>query len=112
MAIFFHTNSAGTLLKEFCTQIAQPEKSGKVITWAINSDNFYTHKSTQWGEKAWLKARVEAHQLTFKARRQLDAALVEGTSIAESTDIEVAVSRPRMVRARSVSPAGVRRWRA
>jgi hypothetical protein len=65
MAIFFHTNSAGTLLKEFGTQIAQPEKSGKVITWAINSDNFYTHKSTQWGEKAWLKARVEAHQLTF-----------------------------------------------
>ena len=53
-----------------------------------------------------------ARQLTFKARRQLDAALVEGTNIAESTDIEVAVSRPRMVRARVVSPAGVRRFYA
>jgi hypothetical protein len=53
-----------------------------------------------------------AHQLTFKAKRQLDAALVEGSNIAESADIEVAVSRPRMVRARLVSPAGVRRFYA
>jgi hypothetical protein len=55
---------------------------------------------------------AHARQLTFKATRQLDAALVEGSSAAESAEIEVAVSRPRMVRARLVSNAGVRRFYA
>jgi hypothetical protein len=55
---------------------------------------------------------AHARQLTFKATRQLDAALVDGNDIAESAQIEVAVSRPRMVRASAVSPAGVRRFYA
>jgi hypothetical protein len=55
---------------------------------------------------------ARARQLTFKATRQLDAALVEGSNIAESAEIEVAVSRPHMVRARAVSNAGVRRFYA
>jgi hypothetical protein len=49
-----------------------------------------------------------ARQLTFTARRHLDAALVTGGTVAESADIEVWVSRPQMIRARSVSDAGAR----
>jgi hypothetical protein len=49
-----------------------------------------------------------ARQLTFKATRRLDAALVIGGSVAESAAIEVWVSRPQHIRARSVSDAGVR----
>jgi len=50
----------------------------------------------------------KAQQFTFKATRQLDAALVLGGSVAESAEIDVAVSRPQMIRARSVSDAGTR----
>jgi hypothetical protein len=53
-------------------------------------------------------ALAHARQLTFKATRQLDAALTLGGNLAESTDVEVWVSRPQMVRARAVSDAGVR----
>jgi hypothetical protein len=49
-----------------------------------------------------------ARQLTFKATRRLDAALVIGGSVAESAQIEVSVSRPQMIRARSISDAGAR----
>jgi hypothetical protein len=51
-----------------------------------------------------------AHQLSFRAHRDLDAALVAGSAVAESADIEVAVSRPRMLQAKAVSSAGVRRF--
>jgi hypothetical protein len=55
---------------------------------------------------------ARSRQLTFTASRQLDAALVEGSSVPESVEIEVAVSRPQMVRARMVSGAGARRFYA
>ena len=42
-------------------------------------------------------------QLTFKAARQLDPSLVEGSDVAEWAEIQVAVSRPQMGRARAVS---------
>ena len=55
-----------------------------------------------------------AQQLTFKATRQLDPALVIGGTVAESAEIEVWVSRPQRIRARSMSDADVRvplrRW--
>jgi hypothetical protein len=50
----------------------------------------------------------QARQLTFTATRRLDAALVIGGSVAESAEIEMSVSRPQKVRARSMSDAGVR----
>src|SRR4051794_11007270 len=55
---------------------------------------------------------AHARQLTFKATRQLDAALVEGSVVAESAEIDVSISRPQMIRARMVSGAGVRRFYA
>jgi hypothetical protein len=51
---------------------------------------------------------AQARQLTFKATRHLDPSLVLGGTVAESTAIEVWVSRPQMLRARSVTDAGVR----
>lgn len=51
---------------------------------------------------------AHSQQLTFKATRRLDAALVVGGSVAESAEVEVWVSRPQMVRARSVTDAGAR----
>src|SRR5688572_3380059 len=51
---------------------------------------------------------AQASQMTFKATRHLDAALVEATGRAESSDIEVWVSRPRMLRARLTSDGDVR----
>jgi hypothetical protein len=40
------------------------------------------------------EALAHARQLTFKATRQLDASLVDGSSVPEAAEIEVAVSRP------------------
>lgn len=50
----------------------------------------------------------QATQLTFKATRELDAALVEVTGRAEKAEIEVWVSRPDKARAHVVSDAGAR----
>jgi hypothetical protein len=88
-----------------------------VVTWGCNRSTKPAPPVAETVDAAQTLRRMSdtlgrARQLTFNARRQLDAALVEGTNIAESTDIEVAVSRPRMVRARVVSPAGVRRFYA
>jgi len=55
---------------------------------------------------------AQARQLTFKATRQLDAALVAGGTVPESSEIEVSISRPRMIRARMVSAAGSRQFYA
>ena len=49
-----------------------------------------------------------AQQFTFKATRRLDPALVIGGTVAESAQIDVSVSRPQRIRARSVSDAGAR----
>jgi len=56
-------------------------------------------------------ARTGAERLVRSlpiATRQLDPALVIGGSVAESAQIEVSVSRPQMIRARSISDAGAR----
>lgn len=58
--------------------------------------------------RAMFDSLSKAQQLTFKATRQLDAALVIGGAVAESAQIDVSVSRPQRVRARSVSDAGAR----
>jgi hypothetical protein len=50
----------------------------------------------------------QARQLTFKATRHLDAALLSGALAAETAEVEMWVSRPQMARARATSDAGVR----
>ena len=55
---------------------------------------------------------AKSPQLTFKAKRQLDSALVGDSNMAESAEIEVAILRPNKVQATSTSNAGVRRFYA
>lgn len=51
---------------------------------------------------------AQAKSLTFKVDRKLDAALVEGLSIPESAQIDIAVSRPGKFVAKSESKDNVR----
>jgi len=52
---------------------------------------------------------AQAKTLSFKVNRKLDAALVEGSNIAENASIEISVSRPGKFQAKSNSKEGVRR---
>ena len=66
MAINFTTDQPRALLAKFDAAITQTEPKGKVTTWEKSDDGkYYTHKSTDWGKKAWLKPSVEAGQLVF-----------------------------------------------
>ena len=53
-----------------------------------------------------------AQQLTFKAARQLDAALLEEGDLLQNAQIEFAVDRPNRVKARSMSGESVRSFYA
>ncbi len=55
---------------------------------------------------------AKSRGLAFKATRHLDAALVEGREVPESAQIEVAVSRPNKLTAKSTSGEEVRRFYA
>ena len=83
------------------------QPGGKASAGCSGAGGRQRHKLRQMSETL-----AGARQLTFKATRQLDAGLVEGSAVPESTEVEIAVSRPGMVRARSVSEAGVRRFYA
>jgi hypothetical protein len=70
MAIFFATNNPAGLLTAFNQAIAntQPTKGPQITTWDSTLHNqryFFTHKSQNWGKKAWLRADVEANRLAF-----------------------------------------------
>jgi hypothetical protein len=51
---------------------------------------------------------AKANKLSFKVERKLDAALVEGRNVPESTQIEISVSRPNKFVAKSDSKDNVR----
>jgi hypothetical protein len=70
MAIFFATNNAAGLLTAFNEAIAnnQPAKGAQITTWdstLYEKRYFYTHKSQNWGKKAWLRADIEPNRLAF-----------------------------------------------
>jgi hypothetical protein len=50
-----------------------------------------------------------ARQFSFKAHREMDAALVPGSEVAQSADVEVTVQRPNKVMATSETEKGERR---
>jgi len=64
MAIHFSTSTPKQLLTHFDARIAQKEPKGKITTWR-KQDDFYTHTSDQWKEKAWLWATAHQGKLTF-----------------------------------------------
>lgn len=66
MADYFYTSEPQWLLDEFDRRIHQKEAKGKITTWEKSSDGlYYTHKSEEWGKKAWFKPKVEVGRLTF-----------------------------------------------
>jgi hypothetical protein len=66
MAIHFVTSDPAGLLNAFDLRISQKEAAGKITTWEKSEDGkYYTHKSENWGKKAWFKPAVESGQLTF-----------------------------------------------
>ncbi len=66
MADYFYTSNPQRLLDEFDKRIEQKETKGKITTWEKSSDGvYYTHKSEEWGKKAWFRPTVETGKLTF-----------------------------------------------
>jgi hypothetical protein len=74
MAIFLATNNSAGLISAFNQAIAnhQHNKPGqKVTTWrhvAHKGNNFYTHTSTNWADKAWLRGDAETNRAAFYIR--------------------------------------------
>jgi len=73
MADYFLTDAPQSLLNEFNRRIAQTEPKGKITTWERSKDgDYYTHKSDEWGKKAWFKPSVERGRLTFNIIKPKD----------------------------------------
>lgn len=49
------------------SQLQHLVKFGTIRTWDLDSDGDFTHASTQWGNKAWFRLKVETdkNQLQF-----------------------------------------------
>ena len=66
MSLFFKTANPRKLLDMFNEKIEQDEPKGRINTWERNGDKkFYTHKSDQWGKKAWFFPSIETEGLRF-----------------------------------------------
>ena len=70
MAVYFFTSNAHALLNSFKQRIHQAEAKGKITTWAEDADGDFTHKSAEWGGKAWFRPVVSSDRLTFKIIKQ------------------------------------------
>jgi hypothetical protein len=84
MAVFFMTNNATGLLAAFNQAIAntQAAKGPQITTWDSTLHNkhyFFTHKSVNWGKKAWLRADIEANRLAFYIRQYDQVPLTRDT---------------------------------
>jgi hypothetical protein len=66
MAIHFATSTARALLIKFDSEINQKEPTGKIRTWEKHPDGVhYTHKASEWKNKAFFRPTIESNQLTF-----------------------------------------------
>ena len=66
MAVSFVTDKPWALLNQFFARIDQEEVKGKVTTWKQHKDAIhFTHTSTDWREKAFLRPKVEKDRLVF-----------------------------------------------
>ena len=66
MADYFFTQTPQRLLDQFNRKIDQNEPKGKITTWERSKDGkYYTHKSEEWGKKAWFKPSIERDRLVF-----------------------------------------------
>lgn len=68
MAVRFLTSASASLLKKFNDAIDQDEPKGKITTWekrVHNKVTYYTHKSKEWGKKAYFKVSSDSDRLRF-----------------------------------------------
>ncbi|MGZ0009589.1 hypothetical protein [Burkholderia gladioli] len=68
MSTHFFTSQAKKLLDSFNARIDQAEQKGKITTWEKvihNNTTYYTHKSTEWRNKAFFLPKIESDKLTF-----------------------------------------------
>lgn len=65
MAVIIFTGNAKSLLENFVYRINQKEIEDSIRTWSIDSDGDFTHKSDNWGRKAWFRPVVSSDRLTF-----------------------------------------------
>ena len=80
MAIYFTTEQPQSLLAKFDAAISQTEPKGKITTWIKSNDGkYYTHKSEEWGKKAWLKPAIETKRLAFNIVRPQNANVSSST---------------------------------
>ncbi|MBA8734191.1 hypothetical protein [Chromobacterium violaceum] len=61
MAIFVTTKAPEKLL----AAIRQAITEGKVETWSLYAEDYFTHSVKQWTHRAWLRARVEERRIVF-----------------------------------------------
>ena len=73
MADYFFTDTPQWLLDQFDKKIEQKEATGKITTWERSRNGeYYTHKSEEWGKKAWFKPTVERDRLVFNIIKPKD----------------------------------------
>jgi hypothetical protein len=64
MSVQFLTSQPTALLSAFNARISQTEAAGKITTW-IKDGDYYTHKASEWTQKAWFKPNIESGKLVF-----------------------------------------------
>jgi hypothetical protein len=68
MAIIITNANPANLLKEIYKAIDDK----KIVTWIYDKDKDFTHKTDQWENKAWLRAKVYDKELRFGILKRQD----------------------------------------
>ena len=71
MSIKFPTGTPQGLLDE----IREAIDSGEVRSWSYDTEGDFTHDSTQWRDRAWLRPTVNAGALNFEVVKNKDLGL-------------------------------------
>lgn len=68
MALYFYTDQPVALLDDFKEKIDE----GHVVTWEYDTVGDFTHATTQWNKKAWLRPAVENGRLALYILKRSD----------------------------------------
>jgi hypothetical protein len=62
MAVIVHASDPSALLEAIRSSI----RSGKVVTWSVDSDGDFTHSPQQWRLKAWFRPKIADGKIVFR----------------------------------------------
>jgi hypothetical protein len=79
MAVIFRTGTPSGLLGKFDAAIHQIVPAGKIMTWEKTPSGHYTHKATDWRNKAFFYPVIEGSTLIFKIVRPKDKIILRVT---------------------------------